>query len=527
MQSSEQQLQHASNPWFFFGLFFVAAIVAGLIFYAGLDLMVVAWEADEYNHGYMIPLVALFLVWQKINQLPAAMSEGAWWGFLFVVVGLLLWVLGEVSSIYTIIQYGWLITFAGLVFALVGNSGMKLLWPALVYLFFMIPLPSFLYNNLSSQLQQISSVLGVAVIRLFDISVYLEGNVIDLGAMQLQVAEACNGLRYLFPLMSFGFLIAYLYRGPLWHKVIIFLSTIPITVLMNSIRIGLIGVSVEYWGIEMAQGVLHDFEGWVVFMACLAVLFVEMSVLNALSKSRIPVLDQLDLDTPSVTVKWSDFKFSWQKQRPLLISTVVLLLCIPLTQLVQERTEEPPLRKAFNNFPLLHNNWIGSEQGVEKEILDALQLTDYLSANFFHKDSAANVNVWIAYYASQRKGASIHSPRSCLPGGGWVIESLEEFDVDGIAHPSGSTLKVNRAVIKKDGYTQVVYYWFDGRNRNITNEYAAKWYIFEDAMTINRTDGALVRVIAMVDDPSKVDKADQGLKEFLKDFYPLLPAYIP
>jgi exosortase D (VPLPA-CTERM-specific) len=505
----------------------LAALVGGVIFYAGLDLMVTWWERDEYNHGYMIPLVALFLVWQKANELPAAMSQGSWWGFLFVITGLALWLLGEVSSIYTIIQYGWLLTFSGLVFALAGRRGMAYLWPALAYLFFMIPLPNFLYNNLSSQLQQISSVMGVAVIRWFDISVYLEGNVIDLGALQLQVAEACNGLRYLFPLMSFGFLIAYLYRGPLWHKAIIFLSTVPITVLMNSLRIGLIGVSVEYWGIEMAEGVLHDFEGWVVFMACLAVLFIEMSILNALSKSRIPVLDQLDLDTPDLNVSKDDFRFSWATQKPLLLSAIVLLVCLPLTQFLQERSEAPPAREVFSQFPLLHQGWLGQETGVEKEILDTLQMTDYFGANYAKRETGEMVNVWIAYYGSQRKGASIHSPRSCLPGGGWVIESLEQFPVDGIMHPSGKTLTVNRAVIKKDGFTQVVYYWFDGRKRNITNEYAAKWYIFEDAMTQNRTDGALVRLITMVDDPSKVAQADKTLKGFVKDFYPLIPAYIP
>ena len=112
----------------------------------------------------------------------------------------------------------------------------------------MIPLPSFLYFNLSQELQLISSMIGVAVIRLFDISVYLEGNVIDLGVYQLQVVEACSGLRYLFPLMSFGFLISYIYRGPVWQKIVIFLSTIPITVVMNSFRIGVIGcVSRVFW----------------------------------------------------------------------------------------------------------------------------------------------------------------------------------------------------------------------------------------------------------------------------------------
>ena len=146
-------------------------------------------------------------------------------------------------------------------------------------LFFTIPLPKFLYNNLSSQLQLISSEIGVWFIRLFDISVYLEGNVIDLGNYKLQVVEACSGLRYLFPLMTLGFIAAYFFKGAFWKRAIIFLSSIPITVLMNSLRIGMIGVTVEYWGVAAAEGLLHDFEGWVVFMACTAVLVLEMWVL--------------------------------------------------------------------------------------------------------------------------------------------------------------------------------------------------------------------------------------------------------
>ena len=126
----------------------------------------------------------------------------------------------------------------------------------------------------------------MAVIRLFDISVYLEGNVIDLGVYQLQVVEACSGLRYLFPLMSFGFLISYIYRGPVWQKVVIFLSTIPITVVMNSFRIGVIGVTVEHFGIAAAEGFLHDFEGWIVFMACLGFLLFEIWILYMFSERK-------------------------------------------------------------------------------------------------------------------------------------------------------------------------------------------------------------------------------------------------
>ena len=142
-------------------------------------------------------------------------------------------------------------------------------WPAVLYLFFMLPLPQVLYLPLSLKLQTISSELGVALISLFGVPVFLEGNVIDLGSYQLQVAEACSGLRYLFPLMSFGFLFAVLYRGPTWHKLVLFFSTIPITILMNSVRIAIVGMLVSFFGTEQAEGFLHFFEGWVIFIVCI------------------------------------------------------------------------------------------------------------------------------------------------------------------------------------------------------------------------------------------------------------------
>src|SRR4029079_8443440 len=115
-------------------------------------------------------------------------------------------------------------------------------------------------------------------IRLVGIPVYLEGNVIDLGVYKLQVVEACSGLRYLYPLLSLGFLAAYLFQAPLWQRAIVFLSTIPITILMNSLRIAIVGILVNSYGPQDADGFLHMFEGWIIFIACAGVLVAEMAL---------------------------------------------------------------------------------------------------------------------------------------------------------------------------------------------------------------------------------------------------------
>jgi len=144
-----------------------------------------------------------------------------------------------------------------------------------------------------------SSEIGVAVIRLFDISVFLEGNVIDLGSYKLQVVEACSGLRYLFPLMSFAFICAYIFKGKFWMRAVIFLSSMPITVIMNSFRIGVIGVLVEYYGIGAAEGFLHDFEGWIIFVACTGILMAEIWVFNRFWGSGKSFTEVFALDMPA------------------------------------------------------------------------------------------------------------------------------------------------------------------------------------------------------------------------------------
>ncbi len=162
------------------------------------------------------------------------------------------------------------------------GQGLRHQLPVL-HLVFMLPLPQFLYWKMTVFLQGVSSEVGVWFVSIAGVPVFLDGNIIDLGVYKLQVAEACSGLRYLFPILSFSYLFSILYRGPLWHKAILLLSAAPIAVLMNSFRIGVIGILVDSYGIEQAEGFLHFFEGWIIFLACIGILFLMAVVLQQLS----------------------------------------------------------------------------------------------------------------------------------------------------------------------------------------------------------------------------------------------------
>ena len=523
---AESQQVYWKSPTWMFALLGAAGLALAWAFRDAIELLIQVWStSEEYGYGYAIPAIAAFFIWQKKNEIAEIPFTGSWIGALLLLFGGLLLVLGELATLYTVIQYGFVVSLSGLVYALVGWRAFKVLLAPMAVLLFMIPLPGFLYQNLSAELQLISSQIGVAVIRLFGISVYLEGNVIDLGAYKLQVVEACSGLRYLFPLTSLAFIAAYLFRGALWKKAIIFVSSAPITVFMNSFRIGVIGVLVEYGGPGQAEGFLHDFEGWVVFMGCMAILILEMWILAKVGRDSLPFSEAFAVTFPE-PLSNADSPFRARSlPMPFKVALPVVVLIAFIPQVLGGRVEQVPQRPSFAEFPMRVGDWQGKRDSLEQIYIDTLKFEDYVIADYRNSQQEP-VNFYVAYYGSQRKGESAHSPRSCIPGGGWRIASHERKLVP-LQAGSDSAVPINRLLIQKGEYKQLVYYWFQGRGRNITNEYLVKWYIFWDALTRNRTDGALVRLTTFLqpgDDPADGDKR---LMAFLKQVADPLRDYIP
>ena len=503
----------------------VSVCLLGFTYLETIQDMIHRWDTkEEYGYGYIIPFITLFLIWQRKDQLAVTEFRPSVVGLVLILLGGLLFFLGALATTHTLSQYGLVVTILGIALALLGWKAFKIVMVPLAVLLFMVPLPPFIYNTLSTKLQLISSEIGVAVIRLFGISVYLEGNVIDLGSYKLQVVEACSGLRYLFPLMSLSFIAAYIYKGAFWKKAVIFLSSMPITVLMNSFRIGVIGVLVEYGGPEQAEGFLHDFEGWIVFMACIAILVLEMAVLAKVGSDKNTLADAFAIDLPEPVPV--DVERRPREIKALSWFVPVLLVGLLASSIyVQGKENTIPERRIFAEFPLQMEGWKGTTGTLEENILNSLKTEDYIISDYVDENGDM-VNFYVAYYADQAAGSAAHSPRACIPGGGWLIKELTVQGVDGI-EVDGKPLMVNRLLIKKGEYTQVVYYWFQQRGRNITNEWMMKWYLFWDSMTRNRTDGALVRLTAFVLPGQDMAVADERLVEFANTVFPYLSDYIP
>lgn len=507
--------------------FLLATLTAIPVFWIGFESLGRAWMTPEYSHGPLIPLISFYLFLRELRHDPIDPSapRNRWPGVAVIVLGLALAILGNLVRIPDIVTYAFIIWTGGIVLTVFGwNKGKRHQLPVL-HLIFMLPLPNFIYLKLTILLQGISSELGVWVIQMVGIPVFLDGNIIDLGVYKLQVAEACSGLRYLFPILSFSYLFAILYRGPFWHKVIMFLTAAPLTVLMNSFRIGMIGVLVNSYGIEQAEGFLHFFEGWVIFGACIGLLFLMAIALQRLTPNPLPLSEAIDLDFSGFGAILTRV-IEIRPARAMTVAALITLLVSSAFVLVRPADQPPIARDTFGLFPRTLGDWRGQQRQLDANIERVLGADDYISAIYKSRNSAAPVSLFSAFYHKQTEGSGIHSPEVCLPVGGWEIFS---FATHKVSFPDTiyGDFELNRAVIQKGLHKQLVYYWFEQRGRRMTNDFSAKMTVLYDGFTIGRSDGAIVRFTTPIGQNETEAAAAKRIEALMAEVLPRLPRFIP
>jgi exosortase D (VPLPA-CTERM-specific) len=508
--------------WHGLGGIFALAVFVGAIsgVWRSLIPLFAAWNKQEYSHSwFIVPLAGLIFIRRfRSVQLSGNRIPGVLVATLSVAVMMFAWATGS----YTVSIYAIILAVIGFVWSSVGTGAMKTLAAPLIYLFFMVPPPLGLYMSISSQMQLLSSKLGMVLISFFPVSASLDGNVIILSSARLEVAEACNGLRYLFPLVSFAFLISMLVEDRFWKKALIVFSSIPIAIVMNAGRIAMIAILLELFGIDTSTGSAHTFAGFAVFAFCCAVLFLEVWYLLSIGSPRgrflISDLLFLDHDTFKRLILWPVSRTSFLAGAILLTGTG-LVASLPAL-----RTEVIPQRQPLALFPMKFKNWRGVPHSLDDGLIDYMGLTDYMYADFINEaGTGGSLNFFIAYYASQRDGIHPHSPQLCIPGGGWTILSQST-----IALPLtiGGSIDANRVVIEKHGVKQIVYYWFEERGRHIVREDSLRYYALRDALVDNRTDGALIRIVAPIYDGDEATadlmarKLGADTSQFILDYVP-------
>lgn len=253
------------------------------VYYPILLHMFRTWRTNpDYSHGLLIVPLSLYFAYGKLPQLRRAKIEGSWWGVVILAAGVFALCIGELGSLLTALRSGYVIALMGLVLLLAGRQIFEILLFPMAFLFLMVPLPQSLVNIIAFPLQLIAAGWAVESLQTFGIPSLLEGNIIHLAHTQLFVAEACSGLRSLMALLTLGVVFAQFFRaGRLAQQVTLVVSTIPIAIVVNAMRVSLTGILAHHFGHEAATGFIHDFQGLITFSMAFFLLLGEAQLLTA------------------------------------------------------------------------------------------------------------------------------------------------------------------------------------------------------------------------------------------------------
>ena len=266
----------------------LAGVAFAAVFFDVARNLVADWSTDDnYSHGFLVVPVALFLAWERRAALTAAALRPSALGLAVVVGSLLLLGAGTLGAELFLTRVAMVGVLVGVVLFAFGWAHLHLLAFPLAFLLLMIPLPALLFNQVALPLQLLASQVGQAGLEAFGVPVLREGNVMILANTTLEVAEACSGIRSLVSLLTLSLVYAYFMDSRLWVRCLLAVSTLPIAVLTNGLRVAGTGIAAHRYGADVAEGFLHGVSGWLVFVAALALLFALRELVNRITPDPV------------------------------------------------------------------------------------------------------------------------------------------------------------------------------------------------------------------------------------------------
>jgi exosortase len=269
--ASPQSVKTVAAPFSWFTVSWVAALLA--ICYAPvLSSLARQWYDDpDMGHGFFVPLFAGWIAWKYRDRIEGLAPRPNWWGLAVIAWAALQLYIGTLGAELFLARTSFVISLIGTVLFLGGTEYLRIFGFPLFLLFFMVPIPAIIYNQITFPLQLLASRVAEDTISLLGIPIIREGNVLELAQQKLNVVEACSGIRSLLTLTFLSLVYGYLWERRTWVRVLLFLSTIPIAIMANAGRVTITGI-VSQFKPELAEGFFHEAEGWVIFMVAFALM---------------------------------------------------------------------------------------------------------------------------------------------------------------------------------------------------------------------------------------------------------------
>jgi len=484
-----------------------AAVSAAVVFLYATVLAKLGtdwWTDENYSHGLLVPFVIALIVWKDWDAIKARITNAnVWVGGVLVSLSLMLYSAGTLGAELFTTRVSLVLLIAGILTYLFGLRVINILAVPFALLLLAIPIPQIIFNRIAFPLQIWASQTAVWGIRVFEVPTLRKGNVIDIlprGATQtisLEVVEACSGIRSLMTLVTLALILGYFTRrdeggrfanlsGPdFLRTVVLMVLAVPIAVLTNAARVTATGVMTFYYGKQATESTWHDISGFVVYVVALALLVCSNWLLSKAIRTR-------HLDS-FVSESFISNTRKIPSIAPLMVAILIGGIAI---NWFANRGEAAIGRKDLTELETTMGEWRqqGNEIRFDPAVEAVLRTTDYTMRQYGSTDGRT-ANLYVGYYASQRSGATYHSPQNCLPGAGWVMKDPQLIE---IIRSDGSKFKANRFIVQNGVYNEVMIYWYQGRGRIEASEYLDKVNTIWDSVTRSRSDGSLVRVMTAV-----------------------------
>ena len=473
-------------------------------------------SGGDASFGLVIPFLAAYLILEKrpllarsaVRPKPAALPA-----FILCILFSLYGILGSSPTAVRLMLP--LILLIGTLFCF-GTAYFRHLALPFSLTVFMLPLPTTLEVYLGLPLRRLSTELGVILLRVLNVSVFVEGNVIDLGVTRLQVVEACSGLRYLMPMLALAVLCAYFFLQGRFRRVMLVLATFPISVAANGLRIAATGFLAQNYGPRIADGFFHAFSGWLFFVFALLLLLAVSLGLRMLPRRRS--------DPPLRAVAGGSGLRSSPNWVAVLVSAGLLLM---VGFLGHWTSNLPPigLKNGFAAFPLQIDEWTGRTETLAPNIVALSGAEEALNAAFLSPEGRS-ISLYIGYRGTAflENENFFHSPDICLPSLGWETLAAEHRRIDSI--PGFGTIVVKQMWIEKMGQKQLVYYWFQTRDHVAADVDRNRLHLFLHALSRENTYDLFIRPMTPLFPGETPQDAEIRLDRFVRNLSAALRKYL-
>lgn len=495
-------------------------------FYPVYPGLVERWFTNsDYSYGVLVPFIAVYFIWQKRDALRSAAISGSSWGMIILAVSLATYSICYIGGVAVAMRLAMVSSLLGIVLFVLGEQILKIILFPLLFLFFMVPIPESIEMAVTLPLQLLATRAAAGILNLLSIPFYREGNMLHFVKTQLEVAEACSGIRTITALSMLSAIFVHQMASGWKRQTLLFLSAVPIAMAANIIRVSGTGVLAHFYGERVARGFLHEFSGLVVFALGLVVLYVEFVLLNRKGPSRpkeVPL---------NIASRAKDYSCANQKKisNKHIFSTGFLLILSILTT-ISISTRGVPVVSAFNlkKLPIEIDGFVGQRDSFPQSVYDALNADENIYRHY-RSPQGDLVDLYIGYYGTAKGGRTGHNPYGCLPGSGWGIITSEKLQIinPGESREESKKIWINHILARKGANFVNMYHWYQTRgNRVVDNGIQQNIERFLGRVMENRNDGAFVQISTFSKEES-IDSAHELGKSFAENILRILPLYWP